>query len=63
MNTFQEYQTVAAKVPISLRNNRDQVLLPVSGLQQEAGIGLQTVADHSISQLHARAGELDPDRR
>ena len=37
MNTFQEYQSLATKVPASLRNNRDRILLPVSGLQQEVG--------------------------
>ena len=35
--TFEEYQTVATKVPLSLRNNRDRILLPVTGLQEEAG--------------------------
>ena len=35
--TFKEYQESAAKVPLSLRNNRDRVDLPVLGLQEEAG--------------------------
>lgn len=37
MNTFEEYQNVATKVPIALRNNRDRIELPVLGLQEEAG--------------------------
>jgi len=35
--TFQEYRNVAANVPIALRNDRDRIDLPVTGLQQEAG--------------------------
>jgi len=37
MKTFAEYQTLAAKLPLSLRNNRERIDLPVLGLQQEAG--------------------------
>ncbi len=37
MKTFEEYQTLATKVPLSLRNNRDRIQLPVLGLQEEAG--------------------------
>ena len=37
MNTFDEYQVLATKVPLSLRNNRERIELPVLGLQQEAG--------------------------
>ena len=37
MTTFEEYQTLAAKLPLSLRNNRQRIDLPVVGLQQEAG--------------------------
>ncbi len=37
MKTFEEYQPLATKVPISLRNNRDRINLPVLGLQEEAG--------------------------
>lgn len=37
MKTFEEYQVLATKVPLSLRNNRDRINLPVMGLQQEAG--------------------------
>jgi hypothetical protein len=36
VSTFEEYQAVAAKAPLSLRNDRDCVSLPVLGLQQEA---------------------------
>jgi NTP pyrophosphatase (non-canonical NTP hydrolase) len=37
VKTFEEYQTVATRTPLSLRNNRDRVNLPVLGLQEEAG--------------------------
>jgi hypothetical protein len=37
MKTFEEYQAIATKVPLSLRNDRDRVLRPVLGLQEEAG--------------------------
>jgi NTP pyrophosphatase (non-canonical NTP hydrolase) len=37
MNTFEESQAAAAKVPLSLRNNLDRINLPVMGLQEEAG--------------------------
>ncbi len=37
MRTFDEYQALAANVPLSLRNNRERIELPVLGLQQEAG--------------------------
>jgi hypothetical protein len=37
MKTFEEYQAIATKVPIALRNNRDRINLPVLGLQEEAG--------------------------
>lgn len=41
MMTFEAYQALAVKVPLSLRNNRDRVDLPVLGLQEDAGrIGL-----------------------
>ena len=35
--TFEEYQAVATQVPLSLRNDRDRIELPVLGLQEEAG--------------------------
>jgi hypothetical protein len=37
MTTFKEYQQIAAKVPISLRNDRDRIELPILGLQEETG--------------------------
>jgi hypothetical protein len=37
MNTFTEYQSIAAKIPVSLRNSRDRIDFPVMGLQQDAG--------------------------
>ena len=36
MRTFEEYQSVATRTPLSLRNNRDRINLPVLGLQEEA---------------------------
>jgi hypothetical protein len=35
--TFDEYQAVAAKLPIALRNDRDRIELPVLGLQESGG--------------------------
>ena len=35
--TFKEYQGLAVTIPLSLRNNRDRINLPVRGLQEEAG--------------------------
>ena len=35
--TFEEYQTVATRIPASLRNNLDRINLPLRGLQEEAG--------------------------
>ena len=37
MKAFHEFQAAATKVSLSLRNNRDRINLPVTGLQQEAG--------------------------
>ena len=37
MLTFEEYQNIAAKVPVALRNDRDRIELPVLGLQEAAG--------------------------
>lgn len=37
MNTFEEYQALAVRVPLALRNNRDRIELPISLLQSEAG--------------------------
>ena len=37
MRTFEEYQTAVTRTPLSLRNNRDRINLPVLGLQEEAG--------------------------
>jgi NTP pyrophosphatase (non-canonical NTP hydrolase) len=37
MKTFEEFQALATRVPLSLRNNRDRINLPVTGLQGEAG--------------------------
>jgi hypothetical protein len=37
VNSFEEYQNLAAKVPVSLRNDRDRIYLPVMGLQEASG--------------------------
>ena len=37
MTTFDQFQAFAARAPISLRNDRDRINLPVLGLQEEAG--------------------------
>jgi len=37
MDTVAQYQSIATTVPLSLRNNRDRLELPVTGLQEEAG--------------------------
>jgi NTP pyrophosphatase (non-canonical NTP hydrolase) len=37
MKTFEEYQAAASQVPLSLRNDRDRIQIPVLGLQEEAG--------------------------
>jgi hypothetical protein len=37
MKTFEEYQALASKLPLALRNNRDRIDLPIRGLQEEAG--------------------------
>jgi hypothetical protein len=37
MMTFEEYQSTAATTPLSLRNDRDRINLPVLGLQTDAG--------------------------
>ena len=34
---FEEYQSAATGTPLSLRNNRDRINLPVLGLQTDAG--------------------------
>ena len=39
--TFDEFQALAVRTPLALRNNRDRIMLPVRGLQEESGkIGL-----------------------
>ena len=49
MKTFEEFQALATRVPLSLRNNRDRIQLPVLGLQEEAGkiVSLLTKASAS----------------
>jgi phosphoribosyl-ATP pyrophosphohydrolase len=37
MNAFEEFQALATRLPLSLRNNLDRINLPASGLQEEAG--------------------------
>ena len=53
MNTFQEYQTLATKTPLSLRNDRDRINMPVLGLQEEAGkIGALLTRAFASGKLH-----------
>jgi hypothetical protein len=69
MSTFEEYQAVATKVPLSLRNNLDRINLPLLGLQQEAGkfgslltkasaSGKLTLTDGQRGELQDRLGEI-----
>ena len=59
MKTFEEFQALAIKVPLSLRNNRDRIDLPVTGLQEEAGkIGALLAAGHATGRL-----ALTPEQR
>jgi hypothetical protein len=37
VKSFEEYQALAAKMPVSLRNDRDRINLPVVGLQTASG--------------------------
>ena len=37
MKTFEEFQNLATKTPLSLRNNLDRINLPLMGLQEETG--------------------------
>jgi NTP pyrophosphatase (non-canonical NTP hydrolase) len=34
---FEEFQAAATELPASLRNNRDRINLPITGLQEESG--------------------------
>ena len=59
MKTFEEFQALATNVPPSLRNNRDRIALPVTGLQEEAGkIGTLLAAGHATGRL-----ALTPEQR
>jgi NTP pyrophosphatase (non-canonical NTP hydrolase) len=58
MDTFKEYQTIATSIPISLRNNRDRILLPVTALQQEAG----KIGAVFARALDAQHGGLTPEQ-
>ena len=56
MRTFEEYQALAVKAPLSLRNNRDRINLPVLGLQEEAGkIGSLLATASPARKLHLTA--------
>jgi NTP pyrophosphatase (non-canonical NTP hydrolase) len=59
MKTFEEFQTLATRVPLSLRNNRDRINLPVTGLQEEVGKIGAFLADASASGRFA----LTPEQR
>ena len=53
MRTFEEFQSLAAKTPLSLRNDRDRINLPVLGLQEEAGkIGALLTRAFASGKLH-----------
>jgi NTP pyrophosphatase (non-canonical NTP hydrolase) len=62
MKTFEEYQTLATQAPLSLRNTRDRIELPVLGLQEEAGkIGsllAQAFASGKFSLTQEQTGEV-----
>jgi hypothetical protein len=62
MRTFEEYQTIATRTPLSLRNNRDRINLPVLGLQTEAGkVGSLLASAFGSGKLeltHEQASEL-----
>jgi hypothetical protein len=69
MNTFEEYQAIAAKVPLSLRNNLDRINLPLLGMQQETGkigallatsttCGKLVLGEEQRGELQERLGEI-----
>jgi hypothetical protein len=69
LSTFEEYQAVAVKVPLSLRNNLDRINLPLVGLQQEVGrigsllasasaSGKLTLNEEQRGELQDRLGEI-----
>jgi NTP pyrophosphatase (non-canonical NTP hydrolase) len=58
MTAFEEFQKIAAKVPISLRNNRDRIELPILGLQEEAGkLGKVFSAAFASGKFHLPAAQ------
>jgi hypothetical protein len=74
MRTFEESQSAATKTPLSLRNNRERINLPVLGLQEEAGkvgsvlasafeSGKLPLTKEETSELQARTKAPDPDRQ
>lgn len=62
MKTFEEFQAAATKLPASLRNNRDRINFPITGLQQEASkIGAllaQASASDRFSPIPQQSNEL-----
>jgi hypothetical protein len=62
MKTFEEYQSAVTRTPLSLRNNRDRINLPVLGLQEEAGkVGFllaSAVASGKLALTQAQTNEL-----
>ena len=62
MRTFDEYQRAATSTPLSLRNSRDRINLPVLGLQEEAGkVGAllaSAVASGKLALTREQTGEL-----
>jgi NTP pyrophosphatase (non-canonical NTP hydrolase) len=47
--TFEEYEATVKSLPVSLRNNRDRIDLPVNGLQAEAGKIGRLLGDASVT--------------
>jgi len=62
MKTFEEYQALATQVPLSLRNNRDRIQLPVLGLQEEAGklgsLLMTALASGKLNLTQEQTGEV-----
>ena len=60
MTTFDEYQARAMQAPVSLRNDRDRINLPVLGLQEEAGrIGSLLAAAFASGRLELTATQRE----
>ena len=69
MRTFEEYQALATRLPLSLRNSLDRINLPALGIQEEAGkigslltavaaTGRINLAPEQRSELHDRLSDM-----